>query len=76
MTKGTTSDMSGKYALNGAESGHTIEFRYLGYVTETVVWDGKSVVNIKLKRMLYNLKRRLLSAMDLVKKKILQVRSV
>ena len=34
--KGTTSDMSGKYALNGAESGHTIEFRYLGYVTETV----------------------------------------
>ena len=47
--KGTTSDMSGKYALNGAESGHTIEFRYLGYVTETVVWDGKSVVNIKLK---------------------------
>ena len=47
--KGTTSDMSGKYALNGAESGHTIEFRYLGYVTETVVWDGKSAVNMKLK---------------------------
>ncbi len=45
--KGTTSDMSGKYALNGAESGHTIEFRYLGYVTETVVWDGKKCSKYK-----------------------------
>ena len=47
--KGTTSDIAGKYTLNGAEAGHTIEFRHLGYVTESVLWDGKSSVNMQLK---------------------------
>ncbi len=74
--KGTTSDMSGKYALNGAESGHTIEFRYLGYVTETVVWDGKSVVNIKLKEDAVQLEETVVIGYGSVKRKILQVRSV
>ena len=67
--KGTTSDMSGKYALNGAESGHTIEFRYLGYVTETVVWDGKSVVNIKLKEDAVQLEETVVIGYGSVKKK-------
>ena len=66
--KGTTSDMSGKYALSGAESGHTIEFRYLGYMTEHVVWDGKSVVNIKLKEDAVQLEETVVIGYGSVKK--------
>mgnify|MGYP001537046321 CR=1 FL=1 len=61
--------MSGKYALSGAESGHTIEFRYLGYMTEHVVWDGKSVVNIKLKEDAVQLEETVVIGYGSVKKK-------
>ncbi len=66
---GTTSDVSGKYVLEGAKSGHTVEFYYLGYMTETIVWDGESVVNVKLKEDAAQLDESVVIGYGSVKKK-------
>lgn len=68
-SKGTTTDVSGKYTLNGAEAGHTIEFRHLGYVTRTVVWDGKSSVNMQLEEDAVQLEETVVIGYGSVKKK-------
>lgn len=68
-SKGTTTDVSGKYTLNGAEAGHTIEFRLLGYVARTVVWDGKSSVNMQLEEDAVQLEETVVIGYGSVKKK-------
>lgn len=67
--KGTTSNVEGKYTLSGAEAGHTIEFRHLGYMVETVVWNGQSSVNILLKEDAVQLEETVVIGYGAVKKK-------
>ena len=67
--KGTTSNVEGKYTLSGAEAGHTIEFRHLGYMVETVVWNGQSPVNILLKEDAVQLEETVVIGYGAVKKK-------
>lgn len=67
--KGTTSNVEGKYTLSGAEAGHTIEFRHLGYMVETVAWNGQSPVNILLKEDAVQLEETVVIGYGAVKKK-------
>lgn len=46
-TNGTSTDFDGNYVLEAA-SNATLEFRYLGFVTQTIAVNGRSSVNIQL----------------------------
>lgn len=46
-TKGTTTDVNGKYTLQAPGTG-SLTFSYIGYVSQTVSIGGKSVVNVTL----------------------------
>lgn len=46
-TNGTITDINGNYTLS-APSGATIIFSYIGFATQEVQWDGKSVLNMIL----------------------------
>lgn len=67
--QGATSDVSGRYTLTGVAAGHKIEFRYIGYVTQSIVWDGKNVVNIKLNEDAVQLEETVIIGYGTVKKK-------
>jgi TonB-linked SusC/RagA family outer membrane protein len=47
-SQGTTSDGDGKYALNVPEGAATLVFSFIGYTTQEVVVDNRSVVDISL----------------------------
>ena len=44
---GTVTDVNGKYTIS-VEKGQTLVFSCIGYVTQTVIYKGKSVVNVVL----------------------------
>ncbi len=46
-TNGTTTDFDGNYAIEAA-SNATLEFRYLGFVTQTIAINGRSTLNIQM----------------------------
>ena len=47
-TTGTLTDSDGSYALNGIPVGATLEFSFMGYVTQSVTVGSQSVINIRL----------------------------
>ena len=46
-TNGTTTDFDGNYVIEAA-SNATLEFRYLGFVTQTIAINGRSTVNVQM----------------------------
>lgn len=46
-TNGTSTDFDGNYVLEAA-SNATLEFRYLGFVTQTIAVNGRSTINVQL----------------------------
>ena len=46
-TNGTSTDFDGNYVLEAA-SNATLEFRYLGFVTQTIEVNGRSTINVQL----------------------------
>lgn len=48
-TNGTITDLDGKYTLQNVPTNGTIEFSYVGYVTQDVAVAGKGVINVTLK---------------------------
>jgi TonB-linked SusC/RagA family outer membrane protein len=46
---GTTSDTEGKYTLSVADGGGTLVFSFIGYVTQEVTIDNRTVIDITLK---------------------------
>tara|TARA_R100000789_G_scaffold98527_1_gene102649 strand:+ start:374 stop:949 length:576 start_codon:yes stop_codon:yes gene_type:complete len=46
-TNGTSTDFDGNYTLEAA-SNATLEFRYLGFVTQTIAVNGRSSINVQL----------------------------
>ena len=46
-TNGTTTDFDGNYVIEAA-SNATFEFRYLGFVTQTIAVNGRSTVNVQM----------------------------
>lgn len=47
-TTGTTTTIEGTYTLN-SESGQTLRYSYIGYITETVVIEEQNEINVSLK---------------------------
>ena len=47
-TNGTQTDFDGNYTLNGVDSQATLVFSYLGYSTQEIVVNGRSVINVVL----------------------------
>ena len=47
-TTGTLTDSDGSYALSGIPVGATLEFSFMGYVTQSVTVGSQSVINIRL----------------------------
>lgn len=47
-THGVTTDIDGKYTLNGVSEGDIIEFRFIGYNTEEKVYKGEKSINIRM----------------------------
>ncbi|MDR2148603.1 MAG: TonB-dependent receptor [Tannerella sp.] len=47
-TTGITTDVNGDYTLNGVPSNGRLQFSYIGYTTQTVDVNGRSVINITL----------------------------
>ena len=46
-TNGTSTDFDGNYVINAASNG-TLEFRYLGFITQTIAINGRSAINIQM----------------------------
>lgn len=47
-TKGTSTDAEGRYSLGDVPEQSTLVFSFVGYATEEVLLNGRSVVNVKL----------------------------
>lgn len=47
-TRGTVSDMDGRFTLDGIKSGDVIQISYIGYVTQEIRYTGQSVLRINL----------------------------
>ncbi|MDN4165810.1 TonB-dependent receptor [Cytophagales bacterium LB-30] len=47
-TLGTTSDIDGRYSLNVPATATTLLFSYVGYLTEEISIDGRSLINVYL----------------------------
>ena len=47
-TNGSITDFDGKFSLSNVKKGDVIVISYVGYHTQEIVWDGKSI-NVKLK---------------------------
>jgi len=45
---GVTSDLNGKYSINVPDNVSTLVFTYIGYVTQEVAINGRSLVNVQL----------------------------
>lgn len=48
-TIGTITDIDGNYTLEGIEDGASIEFRYIGMITQTIIYKGQKTINVTLK---------------------------
>lgn len=67
--RGTTTDFDGNYSLNDVEKGHTLEFRYMGYLTQHVVWNGKNPTNVVMQEDAVQLEETVVIGYGSVKKK-------
>ena len=67
--KSIATDIDGKFTLSGVEKGHSIEFRFIGYQSHNLVWDGKSEVNIVLQEDAVQLEETVVIGYGTVKKK-------
>jgi len=47
-TQGTTTDVDGKYAIQVSDDAAILVFSYIGYVTEELTVNGKSVIDVEL----------------------------
>lgn len=47
-TNGAITDIDGKFSISGVKKGATIEVSFVGYVTQSIVWNGQSL-NLTLK---------------------------
>lgn len=47
-TNGAITDIDGKFSINGVKKGATIEVSFVGFVTQSIVWNGQSL-NLTLK---------------------------
>lgn len=47
-TNGAITDIDGKFSISGVKKGATIEVSFVGFVTQTLVWNGQSL-NLTLK---------------------------
>ncbi|QZE12744.1 TonB-dependent receptor [Halosquirtibacter laminarini] len=54
-TKGTVSDFEGKYKLDGVKSGDELIFAYIGLNRKTVVFTGKTTINVTMTSSSVNL---------------------
>ena len=48
-TNGTITDIDGNYVLTGMEKGNTIEYRYIGMISQAVKYTGQKTLDIVLK---------------------------
>lgn len=67
--KVSVTDVDGNFTINGASKGDKIEFSYVGYAPQSVVWDGKSPINITMKEDAVNLAETVVIGYGTVKKK-------
>ena len=42
-TNGTITDIDGNFSLTNVQKGDIIEISFVGYLTETIKWDGKPI---------------------------------
>ncbi len=47
-SKGSITDIDGKYSLTGLSTGDVLEVSFLGYTTQTVTYNGQSTLNVEL----------------------------
>lgn len=45
---GTITDMDGKFTLDGIQKGAVLVVSFVGLATQEIVWDGQSILNVKL----------------------------
>lgn len=67
--KGTVTDVDGNYTLDGVATGHTLEFSFLGYLSETIKWNGKNPLNVVLNEDAVQLEETVVIGYGAVKKK-------
>lgn len=48
-TKGVSTDMDGNYALDNVAKGATLEFSYIGMVTQNIAINGRGTINVQMK---------------------------
>ncbi len=46
--RGTTTDVNGRYTLEGVERGAVIVFSFVGLKTQEITWNGQGILNVKL----------------------------
>ena len=46
-SRGTTTDFDGKYQIQ-VDKGETLQFSYVGYISQTKIVDGQTIINISL----------------------------
>lgn len=68
-TKGTTTDFDGKYMLSNVNSGEVIEFSYIGFSTQDIVYSSQSSINVSLVEESANLDEVVLVGYGTVKKR-------
>lgn len=67
---GTVTDVNGKYTIS-VEKGQTLVFSCIGYVTQTVIYKGKSVVNVVLQDDFEKISETVVIGYGSVKKRVL-----
>lgn len=68
-TKGTTTDLDGKYSLEGVVSGNTLIFSFIGFLPQEVVVGDKNVINISMKVAAMELDEVVVTALGIKRQK-------
>ncbi len=64
----TITDKDGKYALDGAQKGDIIVVTYIGFVSQEIVWNGNSPLNVKMLSNVQGLEDVMVVAYGTIKK--------
>ena len=66
-SQGTVTDIDGNYTLPGIPSDGTLEFRYVGFMTQTVQINGRSTINVVMSEDAEMLQEVVVTALGITK---------
>lgn len=67
-TNGTITDMDGKFTLDGMQKGAVLVVSFVGFSTQSIVWNGQSTLNVRLASDTQNLDEVVVVAYGTTKK--------